>query len=270
MHDRPTIDRELLIPILVGGFSVFGIAIVLLVGRLNASRASLPVEKTETPFKYIYLGTEPGILTVSPEASEPESSTGLPLESPGPVPTSVTPTLVTPGLVTPGIITPTAATPTLGTPNNTTFPTSTSASVAPLGAGTYDDVDSHLIYDGPWWIGRSGVAGAHQGTLHVSEVPGSVLTFRFIGRELRLFYQGAASLGQMTITIDNQTFTLSQSGGSEWVSGSLANATHSVLITHVSGGAVNLDYVIVPEVSNTATPSATPTRTQPSSSSNTR
>jgi len=246
MDNQPSFDRELLLPILVGGFSILGILIILLIGRLNASRASVIVVETETPFKYIFLGTEPINPTETPEASETELLTDIPLDSPTPRST---------------VVTPAFGTPTLGTPVNTSLPTSTSASGAPLNPSTYDDVDSRIVYNGPWWIGQTGVTGAYHDTLHVSQVTGSSVTFSFIGRELRLFYQGNPSQGEVTITIDGQNFTLDQSDGTEWISEPLTNNTHTVLITHASGGSVNLDKVIIPEVAPTGTPTATPTRT---------
>jgi hypothetical protein len=268
MDNQPSIDRTILLPILIGAFSIFGILILLLIGRLNASRASLPVEETETPFKYIFLGTEPGLFTESPEATEADllNETSTPFDgaiaTATPSPPGLAPTLVTPNVDggPPGNNQTDAPPINLTPPGNTSLPTSTSASGPPMNAGTYDDVDSHLIYDGPGWEAQE-VANAYKGTLHVSQVSGSTVTFGFIGRELRLFYQAGSSLGEVTIWIDGQTFTLDQSdlqNGNEWVSDLLANATHTVLITHTRGGPVNLDYVIIPEV---ATPTPTPTRT---------
>jgi hypothetical protein len=252
MDNQPSFDRELQLPILVGGFSILGIIAILLIGRLNASREPVPAVETATPFKYIFLGTEPINPTGSAEASETEVFTALPFESATPGLPDTPPVFVTPALGTPQLITP------VNTPSSS--PTSTSASGAPLGSGTFDDVDSHLLYGGPW-ISQTGITGAYLGTLHVSQVIESSLTFRFIGRELRLFYQGNPSQGIVTIIIDGQEFTLDQSDGSEWISASLTNNTHSVLITHTRGGSINFDYVIIPEVPPTGTPTATPTRT---------
>jgi hypothetical protein len=85
------------------------------------------------------------------------------------------------------------------------------------------------------------------------------LSFRFIGTQLRLIYQGGSTLGQLRITIDNTVSeTLDQSSENEWVSDILSNTTHTVLITHVGGGSVNLDEIVIPAV---ATPTPTPTRT---------
>ena len=262
MDNQPSFDRDLLLPILLGGFSILGIIIILLIGRLNAARASVIAVETETPFKYIFLGTEPINPTESPEASETALLTDIPIDGPTPLLPGGSPDLLTPTLRTPSQVTPnnTAASITATLPGSTALPTSTSASGAPLGSGTYDDVDSHLVYNGPW-LGQTNVAEAYQGTLNVSQVTGSSVTFRFIGRELRLFYQGNPSQGEVTIAIDDQDYTLDQSEGNEWISDSLTNNTHTVLITHLSGGSVNLDYVIIPEVAPTGTPTATPTRT---------
>lgn len=256
MDNRPSFDRELLLPILVGGFSIFGIIIILLIGRLNAARASVIVVDTETPFKYIFLGTEPVLSPESPEASETGLFTDIPFDSPTP-PSSV---------ITPALGTPTLRTTALVTQNTTSQPTSTSASGPPLNPGTYDDVDSHLVYDGGGWAAQE-VDSAYKGTLHVSQVPGSSVTFKFIGTQVRFGYQVAASLGTVTIRIDDTNYDpLSQSDTSaainEWISPSpLSSSSHTVTITHASGGSVNLDYVIVPDVALTGTPTATPTRT---------
>ena len=256
MDKQPSIDRELLLPILVGGFSILGIIIILLIGRLNASRASVVVVETETPFKYIFLGTEPLLSPESPEVSETGLFTDIPFDSPTPPSPVITQALGTPTLIT----------PTLVTANNTAPPTSTSASGPPLNPGTFDDVDSHLVYEGSGWAAQT-VDSAYKGTLHVSQVPGSSVTFKFIGTEVRFGYQIAASLGTVTVRIDNTNYDpIDQSNTSaainEWISpGPLSPSSHTVTITHASGGSINLDYVIIPDVGPTGTPTATPTRT---------
>jgi hypothetical protein len=265
MDNQPSFDRELILPILVGGFSIFGIIIILLVGRLNATRASVIVVETETPFKYIFLGTEPVLSPESPEASGTELLTDTSIDSPTP---DLSGTLGTSTLRTPGQVTPnnSAASITATLPGNISLPTSTSASGPPLNPGTYDDVDSHLVYDGGGWAAQE-VDSAYKGTLHVSQVPGSSVTFKFIGTEVRFGYQVAPSLGTVTVRIDNTNYDpLDQSDTSaainEWISPSLlSSSSHTVTITHASGGSVNLDYVIIPDVAPTGTPTATPTRT---------
>jgi hypothetical protein len=260
MDTQPSFDRSLLIPIFVSGLSVIGIVVVLLIGRALNSPAEVSVTPSTTRFSYVYLGTEPAITT--PLTGETEFlPTDEPIEEPTEDPSVITPLAPTPTTAT----TPTrpgAGTPIILTlPNitNTFPPTSTSASGPPLTPGTYDDVDSNLVYSPPngWAANNAG------GTLHVSTVPGSTVSFRFIGTQLRIRYQGGLSLGQMRITVDNVSENLNQSdGNSEWVwPSSLTNVTHTVVITHVGGGAVNLDQVIILSPA-TPTPTATPTRTQ--------
>ena len=280
MDNQPSIDRTILLPILIGAFSIFGILILLLIGRLNTSRASLPVEETETPFKYIFLGTEPGLFTESPEATEADllNETSTPFDSAiataTPRPPDVTPTLVTPNVTggPPGNNQTDAPPINLTPPGNTSLPTSTSlsASSPPLNAGTYDDTHNYLVYDGPGWASAAvggGICGPIESTLHVSTTLGSTVSFRFIGWELRLRYQAAPTFGTMTIKIDNTNFDpLSQTDTTthivEWVSPDpLSQSTHDVTITHLSGGSVNLDCVIVRDALATSTVTLTPTRT---------
>jgi hypothetical protein len=258
MDNQPSFDRELLLPILLGGFSILGIIVILLIGRLSTARASVTEVETETPFNYIFLGTEPVLFTETPEASETELLTDLPV---------VSPALGTPVLRTPTLATPNNTVPPINvtSPVNTALPTSTSASGAPLGAGTYDDVDSRLAYNGGGWADQE-VDSAYKGTLHVSTVPGSSVTFRFIGTEVRLGYQVAQSLGRVIVRIDNTNYdpidqSDTDSAVNEWISPLLSPSSHTVTITHADGGSVNVDYVIVPETAPTGTPTATPTRT---------
>ena len=238
---------------------MIGIIVVLLIGRALNAPAEIPVTPSATRFSYVYLGTEPVITTPLIEETEVEFTEPPVVEPEEPTEAPATPTRSTP----PTLII-------LGSPTNhpqgttpTPTLTSTSASGPPLNPGTYDNVDSHLVYSGSW--AGTTVPGAYQNTLHVSLNPGppaSTISFRFIGRQLRLVYQGGSTLGQVRISIDNGVVntTVDQSSGTEWASDLLPNSTHSVLITHLGGGSVNLDQVIIPEPSNTPTP--TPTATQ--------
>ena len=269
MDNQPSVNRELLIPIFVGALSVIGIVVVLLIGRAQSAPAQVALTPSHTPFQFIFLGTEPAASTTLPEgapgAPEFEETAGI---SPPFAETSifVSPDLPSP-LVTPtgfsSVSTPlilgtpnvTTTSPSGGVPTNTLLPTPSSASGPPLNAGTYDDVHPDILKNG--WV-PSNTGGT---TLHVSSTPGSTITFRFIGTELRLFYQGGNTLGQVRVMIDNVAENFDQASGNEWISDTFPNGTHNVLITHVGGGAVNLDYVIVPSVVGTVTPSPTPTVT---------
>lgn len=260
MDDQSSFDRGLIPPALIGIFSVIGICTVLLVYRYNTSNVVIEVTVTPTPFKYIFLGTEPAI---SNEPTPEESATAtLEEQEPPLVFTPESPILLTPS--TPQIIPSTSIPSTASTvvvPNATLTPTS--ASTPPLNPGTYDDIDFRLVYTGNW-VSQSNVSGAYQNTLHISNTlttPGNSVTFRFIGQEVRVLYQSGASLGVFRITLDTTTSQLDQSDTSnELVLTASQAGTHTVTLTHLSGGSVNLDSVIVPSL-GTVTPTATVTAT---------
>jgi hypothetical protein len=117
-----------------------------------------------------------------------------------------------------------------------------------------------MIYAGDW-IRQLGVSGAYQNSLHVSNTLGSSVFFRFIGQELRVFFQAGPSLGVIQVDLDGKEYEMNEASSStqvyEWVLPSVANGTHQVTITHLSGGSVNIDYIIVPEVPKTPTVTAT-------------
>ena len=267
MDNQPSFDRGLVIPALIGIFSVIGIISVLLLNRYVNSQANVPMTATATPFKYIFLGTEPAISSeVLPTDVLPEESFVAPTENEPSVPTTEGPVI----LITPTSSNSTASA-TAPNPGNTVVPTltgaanitpsPTSASGPPLNPGTYDDIDFRLIYTGSW-SNQTNVSGAYQGTLHISTTlttPANSVTFRFIGQEVRLLYQSGASLGVARVTLDTTQTLLNQSAAcNELVLTAATSGTHTVTITHLSGGAVNLDSVIIPSV-GTPTATATPT-----------
>src|SRR5688572_14858244 len=123
MDNQPSFDRGLVIPALIGIFSVIGIISVLLVNRYVTSQAIVPMTATATPFKYIFLGTEPAISTeVLPTEVLPEESAIAPTQNEPSVATTEGPVI----LITPtnSNTTVTATTPNSG---NTVVPTLTSA-----------------------------------------------------------------------------------------------------------------------------------------------
>jgi hypothetical protein len=250
MDNQPSFDRGLLIPALISVFSVIGIVSVLLFNRYNTARAAVTGTPTETPFKYILLGTEPAIST---EALPEESATARLSEEPPPVFTQAPPIVLTPN--TPQVTTPNTPVTPLLTPSSPTI-TPASASPPPLNAGTYDDVYPGLIYSEGWDL--TNVGGV---TLHTSSTLGNSVTFRFIGQEVRILYQSGPSLGVVRVMLDTTQTLLNQSATSnELVLTAATSGTHTVTITHLSGGSVNLDSVIIPSV-GTPTATATPTST---------
>ena len=217
MDNQPAFDRSILIPIFLSGFSIIGILGVLVLGRWLNTPGQAPMTPSATPFQYVYLGTEPAITTPLIEETEAGPTEPQVVESQEPTQPAVTP--ATPTLSTPPtlIILGSPTSNPAGT-NTSLPPTSTSASGPALNPGVYDDVDSHLVYSGSW--AESAVPGAYRNTLHVSLNPGpptSTISFSFIGRELRLIYQGGSTLGQVRILIDNTiSVTLDQSSGTDW------------------------------------------------------
>ncbi|HMB21697.1 MAG TPA: hypothetical protein VKP08_02640, partial [Anaerolineales bacterium] len=70
MNNQSSTGRELLIPILLGGFSILGIIAVLVVGRSLNAPAEIDTTPSSTPFQYIFIGTEPAITTLIVEGSD--------------------------------------------------------------------------------------------------------------------------------------------------------------------------------------------------------
>lgn len=275
MENQPPVNRELLIPILIGGLSIVGIVVVFMIGRSMNAPAQVATTPSATPFQYIYLGTEPAISTPFVDSSElpPVEETSIDTSPEAPLPGLVTPTqssLVTPtrpsSVSTPlvlGTPNPTRTSGGVFTPTNTPirFPTFTPTGGTSVGV-TYDDTDSRLVYSGDW-SSQTNVSGANQSTLHVSTTRGNTVTFTFTGAEIYFYYQPGSSLGRVAVTIDSLGGTpFSQNQGTSWWSGQLDPGTHSIVIEHFDGGSINIDSLMIPAATPTPGPSPTPTPTQ--------
>lgn len=312
-ENSPRFDISTFVPLGVGAISLFGICLLLIASRIASPRSTVQVPDTATPFRYLFLGTEPGISsavpsqdgTVGPDvAITGTRRVGFSITAqsgfsdgtaPAPNATQQRPSNLTPGnpdgtvqslssptrTVVPALTsrspTPTRAgitnTPvtlfTASVPTSTvgvlpTFTrTPTSVSAPPMNPGTYDDTDLHLTYVGNW-VSQTNVGGAENNTLHVSIVQGNTITFRFIGDQLRIFCQSGSGLGLMTIEIDGEVHPaqFNQTVSDELAITGLTNATHSVTLTHFTGGSINLDQIIIPDITlPTATSTATATST---------
>ena len=268
MDSQPTFDRGLLLPILFGGLSILGIIVVLMIGRSLNSPPPVSASPSATQFQYIYLGTEPAITTPLTEESVIPLPTEAPVEPTEDVPLDIpSPTL--PGLPTLIILTKPNTTSTATSivlrTNTPRPPASATATLStPLAADTYDDTDTRLAYSSGW-SNQTGVSGAYQGTLHISNANGNSVTFTFTSLEIYLYYQAGPSLGSMTITIDGLggpaiSQAQNQTEIKDWYSGLLSAGTHSIVITHSGGGSINIDKLVVPvpTVTPTRTPTATP------------
>jgi len=247
---KSRIDVGLIVPILFGCFSVVGLFVILLFGSLDNSREVIQPNDTETPFNYVYLGTEPAVLTLTPEETLPPTDTEIPFVTSTPHPPVVF----------------TALEPTerpTNTPRNvilfsdTPTRTPTLVSTSTPGASVYDDTDFRLVYSGNWFA-QDDAFGAYQDTLHISSTVGDSVTFTFLGQQVYFTYQAGPSLGTVTVTLDSLGFTLDQSNNAtqteDWVSGLLIQGTHTVIITHTGGGSVNIDAFTIPYL-----PTLTPT-----------
>jgi len=248
MDNKPSFNRELILPILLGVFSVMGIGFVFVFGRLSDERQAMPAPDTETPFRFVYLGTEPGLSTLTPEATDTPlpTLTELALE-----PVTLGPSTVTAALLT-------EQTP-LPTRTYTNTPSPTLASVL----SKIDDTYFELLYDGDW-SSQSNVSDTYQNTLHISFTVGNSVSFTFVGEQVIVSFQSGPSLGSVSITLDGLQFEVNQSSNNtelvSWSSAVLVRGTHTLVISHLSGGSVNLDSITIPDIS-TPTPTMTPTVT---------
>lgn len=245
MDNKLPFDRELIWPILLGGLSLVGIGVVFVMGRLSSTRQPSPDVPTETPLRFIYLGTEPGLSTLTPEVTD----------TPVPTVTELVLSSVAPSSPT---VTSVVLSTSLPQNTSTVTPSPTIASVL----SKIDDTYFELLYDGDW-ISQSNVTDAYQNTLHISFAVGNSVSYTFTGQQVNVSFQSGPSLGTVSISLDGLEFNVSQSSSStqlvSWQSAVLVRGTHTLVITHLSGGSINLDSITIPDV---ATPTPTPTQTQ--------
>jgi hypothetical protein len=127
----------------------------------------------------------------------------------------------------------------------------------------FDDTYFQILYSGDW-VSQTNVTDAYQNTLHISFTVGNSASFTFVGEQVILSFQSGPSLGRISITLDGFPFEVDQSSGStqlvDWQSAILVRGTHTIVITHLSGGSVNIDSITIPDVS-TPTPTLTPNAT---------
>ena len=191
MDNKPSFDRELILPILLGGLSVIGIGIVFMWGRLSNERQAVPVADTETPMRFVYLGTEPGLSTLTPDVTDT------------PIPTVTE--LVLPPPVVGGSPTVTNTSVALFTdpPPRTATPTASATLSSVL--SKVDDTYFELLYDGDW-NAQSNVTDAYQNTLHISFTVGNSVSYTFTGQQVIISFQSGPSLGRISITLDGLEF----------------------------------------------------------------
>jgi hypothetical protein len=266
MEENPaSVDRSLLIPLAIGAFAIVGICFVLLALRLGAASGNVPMTATATPVKYLYLGTEPVVVqpTDLPTPTEVLAITSTPSAAALP-PELLSPTARSTIIVLPGAATNTfvATRSTSNSASATATITATISTAEP--STTFDDVDSVIGYTGNW-VGQSGLANTYKNTLHISNTIGDAIQFTFYGERFQFIYQAGPTLGAVQIIVDEVPFILNQvaneTGSGEWDSANLAAAYHTVTLTHISGGSINIDALVLFTLS-TPTPTITPTITR--------
>lgn len=227
-------DYSLLAPLLIGVISVLGICLIITPIWFPRQNAQTFPTQTVTPFKYLLLAT----LTPVP-AVELEIAVGTEIL---PVPTAT---------LEGGVALNPASTDQAGISTNDFFtstititPNPIFAESVPMKTGTYDDSDSHIIRTGIWK--NQGNVDAYQETLLVSNTVGNSVAFSFIGRQMVLGYQSSDNAGDITINMDGSEVTFTQLVGNAWFSQEVEPGTHFVILTHMSGASVNLDYIDVP------------------------
>ena len=250
MDNKPVFDRSIFIPILIGFFSVLGICLVLFAARLGAARGIVQSVETETPIKYQYLATEPGIALPTEVLPATATATTTAIEISTPTVSNLQPTF-----------TATFASPTLPIVRLVTN-TPVTASPTPLVLNVkYDDTDFKFNYTGNW-ISQNNVSDTYQNTLHISNTIGDAVQLSFAGQKILFSYQAGPSLGAVAIILDGADFALDQSATETktnvWESPVLTLSSHTINITHISGGSVNVDAI---EVLDLSTPTVTPTPT---------
>lgn len=263
MNNQSSQSRELLIPILLGGFSLVGIVMVLLIGRALSAPGEIAATPSSTPFQYIFLGTEPAIATPVDEesefpATEPPATEAPIFETPTRRPTN------TPLIFRTSTATSNGSLLRTNTPGRTATSTRTNT---PSAANMYDDTDSRLTYTPKnAWIAQrdlTGLNAPYNGTLHISDVADNKsVTFQFSGEEIYFYYLSGPSGGVVTIYLDDDPLaitTVNQArDGGVWHYFFESSKTHKIKIEHTGGGSVNIDRFMIP--APTATPPS-PTRT---------
>jgi hypothetical protein len=271
MDDKTPVDRTLFIPIFISVFSVIGICLLLIASRLSAARGNVQSTDTATPLRYQFIGTEPGVVLptdiASPTALSLETNTTgvptigfvLPTSSAflTNLPADSTPLSTSASTSTPISIAIVTSTPSSVKLSNATFtPTPTISPTAQFLNVTYDDTDLRFLYSGSW-VSQTGVSDTFQNTLHVSNAIGDAAQLSFVGQKIRLTYQAGPSLGAVAIKMDSVDFALDELASttviSVWESPVLVLSSHLITITHISGGAINIDSIAVLDIS-TETP----------------
>ena len=230
MQPRPSFDRALLIPVVVGVVSILGIGWILLTSDLGESFTPPTAIPTDIPIDISPLETEMASFFPSATPTRDETrptATGTNLDSfPGLPAETLTGTPV-------GKILPTPST------------TPTPDQLQPLPVGKHDDTDPNIAYDRHWTaLKNPSTKNEYRGTIHFSTAIGNEASFRFTGTGFHLGYKRGKNFGFVTVIVDGQSYRFhEQAFDLVWRSPELAPGDHVVRIIHENGESINLDYV---------------------------
>jgi Zn-dependent metalloprotease len=116
----------------------------------------------------------------------------------------------------------------------------------------YDDADKTFTYTGRWDTSCSGKIcnTAQNYSLHISTKVGSHARLTFNGDQIAIYYMAVKNAGAMQVIVDgiplariNQSYAKKTPISRAWRWSGLGNGEHTLLLKHVSGKKVNLDYI---------------------------
>lgn len=261
---KPSLDFSILVPGALGILSILGIAVIFFVVRADSMRPTGEPVSTATSFRFVYLGTEPSLSTLTPAPTpspifiEPPTATEKPDTDQPPFGTQIPdfPGFPTSAPTNPSFLTSAPTNPAFPTQPAARTSTPTASETIPAVLSKFDDTYNQILYDGEW-TSQTNVTGAYQNTLHISFTVQNYAYFTFVGQQVIVGFQGGPSLGTILIDLDGVEFQVSQASAQtqlvEWRSPVLVMGTHELIIEHLSGGSVNLDSITIPDL-RTPTP----------------
>jgi beta propeller repeat protein len=132
----------------------------------------------------------------------------------------------------------------------------------PVGPGTYENDDVHIISTGTWNIGEN--ANASGGSTRYSSDPEASATLLFYGGQVSLIFTGDTDRGDVEILIDDKLtsgidpdvvnqYSNSTTFQNRWDSPLLDNGLHNITVQHPGGAdKIDLDAFIIAEHNPTA------------------
>jgi hypothetical protein len=156
-------------------------------------------------------------------------------------------------------------------PQTPVSPTPTPTPIS-LSAGTYNDTDPGLTYNGGWQTSSN--TGEYQGNDHYSTTSGDTMTMNFTGSQVSYWYSQGSHHGIANVSIDGKAATAVDlyaatrtDGTANWQSPLLTSGAHTLTITNSgnknassSDTVVVIDRIIVANATATPTPTPTPTK----------